>query len=47
MVDSSTTTSRADPVESVVSYWFSLDRGWRATVLGLAVVTAHGLWQVV
>ena len=47
MVDSSATTSRTDLAESVASYWLALDRGWRATALGLAVVTAHGLWQVV
>lgn len=36
----------AELVESVASYWVSLDRGWRATVLGLTVVAVHALLQV-
>jgi hypothetical protein len=47
MVDDAFRSPRdADLVESIVSYWVSLDRGWRATALGLTIVAAHVLWQV-
>jgi hypothetical protein len=47
MVDNGATTSRdGERVESVVSAWVALDRGWQATTLGLTIVASHVLWQV-